>query len=107
MRIEDILDAIQAIGTYTEGMDFEQFRTTPSIVDAVFHRLTVIGEAARYMPRDIAARHPSVEWNKMKGMRNVMVHEYFAARLETVWQTIQQDLPPLVPKLREVLERES
>lgn len=64
----------------------------------------VIGEATRFMPDDVLARHPSLDWKRMQGMRNLIVHEYFGADLGIVWQTIQEDLAPLVPKLRAILE---
>lgn len=43
----------------------------------------------------------------MRGMRNVVVHEYFGVSLEIIWETVWNDLPPLVPRLRTLLEEES
>jgi uncharacterized protein with HEPN domain len=62
------------------------------------------GEATRFMPDDVLARHPALDWKRMQGMRNLIVHEYFGADLGIVGQTIQEDLAPLVPKLRAILE---
>lgn len=104
MRAEDILGAAEAILNYTRGMSFEPLREDPRTIDAVLHRFMVIGEAAGSLPEEIAARHPGIDWAQMRGMRHVIVHQYFSARLETVWQTIQDDLPPLLSRLREILE---
>ncbi len=107
LRIEDILRTIERIRSYTEGLSLELFRTDPKAADAVLYNLVILGEAARFVPDEVARRYPDVDWPRMRGMRNVLVHEYFGARLETVWQTIQQDLPGLLPPLRAILEKES
>ena len=107
MRIEDILAALDKVQSYTARMNLEQFRSTTTVVEAVLYNFVIIGEAARFVPNEIMTRYPSLDWNRMRGMRNAMVHEYFGADLGIVWQTIQEDLPPLAPKLREILERET
>jgi uncharacterized protein with HEPN domain len=106
MRIEDILEAIDEIVSFTDGMTFETFAADRRTARAVLYDFVIIGEAARHVPSEVEARHPSVPWGKMRGMRNVMVHEYPRIVLRTVWDTLQEDLPPLVPLLRDVLERE-
>ncbi len=104
VRIEDILEAISRVERYTAGMDLEAFRADEKTVDAVVRNLEVVGEAARYVPREIEERHPGVPWDKMRGIRNVLIHEYFGASVPIIWQTLKEDLPPLVPLLRGILE---
>ena len=99
LRIADILDAIAAIQSYTQEMDYEMFIRDRRTVDAVLRNLTVIGEAATYVPDDIVARHPEVPWRDMRDMRNVVVHAYFGVNQRIVWDTIQVNLPPLVALL--------
>ena len=101
-----MIAALESIQRFTEGMSLEQFRASPMVSAAVLYQFVVIGEAARSMPEEIVARHPLLNWNRMRGMRNAMVHEYFGADLGIVRQTIQEDLPPLAPRLRTILERE-
>lgn len=103
MRIADILECVTKIEDYTAGMTFADFRASPKTVDAVYRNLEVIGEAARHIPPDIEARHPAVPWSRMRGMRDVLIHEYFGVDLETVWQTIHSNLPQLLDVLRKVL----
>lgn len=100
LRIQDILEAIVAIGEYTRGMDYEAFRSDRKTVDAVLRNLTVIGEAATYVPDDIVALHPEVPWREMRDMRNVVVHAYLGVNTRIVWDTIQLNLPPLIDLLR-------
>jgi uncharacterized protein with HEPN domain len=85
--------------SYTQGFTLEQFRSDRKTIDAVERNFILIGEAARYVPEDVTERHTAVPWRKMRDMRNIVVHGYWGVDLERMWDTIQQDLPPLVPLL--------
>jgi uncharacterized protein with HEPN domain len=66
-------------------------------------RFVVIGEAASALPESIRNQHASIPWDQIRGMRNVVVHEYSGIRVDTIWQTLQEDLTPLVPQLEAML----
>lgn len=102
-RIADILQALEHIRTYCDGLSFEQFAADSRTVEAVQFNFVVIGEAARHIPEDIARQHPTIPWAEMRGLRNVVTHGYFAVSLDILWQTITDDLPPLPPALRVLL----
>ena len=104
-RIQDILEMITEIESFTNGITFEDFRGDTKTVKAVLYNLTIIGEAARNIPPEVEVRYPEIPWIDMRGMRNVVIHEYFRVNWETIWQTLQDDLPPLGVQLRELLER--
>ena len=87
-------------------MTRDQFFADELVQDAVIRRFTVIGEAARHLPSEAQDLYPEVPWARMRGMRNFVVHEYSGVDLRIVWDTIEDDLPPLVPMLEHVLERE-
>lgn len=103
-RVEDIIRAIEKTGSYAGGADYEAFTNNTMAVDAVIRNLEVIGEAARNIPAEIAARHPEIGWPEMRAIRNILIHEYFGVDLSIVWQTVKHDLPPLLPKLRALLQ---
>jgi uncharacterized protein with HEPN domain len=103
-RIEHMLEAIVKIQRYTQGMTEESFAADERTVDAVIRNFQVIGEAARYVPRDIQTRYPEIPWSLMQGMRHVLVHGYDMVKLEVVWRTIQEELPPLIEPLKNVLK---
>lgn len=103
LRIADILEAIERTDRYTSGMDFEGFSSNEVVVDAVIRNLTTLGEAARNIPDEITLAHSEIPWAQMIGMRNSVVHAYFGIALDVVWDTIQADLPPLIPMLRKLL----
>lgn len=88
---------------YTEGMDEASFAEDEKTVDAVLRNMTVIGEAARAVPLEVEKRYPNVPWEKMRGFRNVVVHEYFGVSVPLLWRTVRVNLPPLVPDLERIL----
>lgn len=87
-------------------MSVESFGTDELVQDAVIRNFAVIGEAAGRVPGEIQDRHPEIPWNRMRGMRNLLVHDYSNVDYEIIWETASNDLPPLVPKLSDLLEKE-
>jgi uncharacterized protein with HEPN domain len=104
-RIQDLLDAIESIRTYTEGMDFTAFQNDRKTVDAVVRNLTVIGEAAARVPEKAVRAHPDVPWAEMRAMRNLVVHEYFGVSDRILWDTVRTNLPSLVAPLKAIQAR--
>lgn len=104
LRIEDMLEGIEKVLRYTHGMDFDAFCANEMVVDAVVCNFAVIGEAARHVPSEVRVRYPDLPWAEMQDMRNALVHEYFGADLRTIWETLQGDLPPLIPLFSKILE---
>ena len=107
LRIQDIIVACDRLQKVTLGMNFEDFSKIDEIlIQGVLYNFIIIGEAAINVPDDIQFRYPQIPWRLMSNMRNVMAHEYFQVDLERVWGTIQEDIPELVPILKELLESE-
>ena len=103
-RITDILGATSTVETYVKGMSYEDFIADRKTVDAVIRNLIIIGEAASHVPEEIFLSYPKVPWNDMRAMRNFVVHEYFGVSDKILWDTVQTDLPPLIPLLKEIYE---
>lgn len=99
-RVDDILEAIDRIQQHTDSMSFDEFRDDTKTIDAVIRNLTVIGEAARHIPQEVENATGSVPWANMRGIRNVVVHEYFGVSIPILWETVQHDLQPLVEPLQ-------
>lgn len=104
VRIDDILEAIDRSRSYVERLDLETFAADQRTIDAVARNLEIIGEAANKVPQDVLERHPLVPWSKMAEIRHVLIHEYHAVDADTLYRTVINDLPPLVPMLKAVLD---
>jgi uncharacterized protein with HEPN domain len=102
-RVQDILDAIAEIQKFTDGMDYETFKEDSKSIRAVEMNFIIIGEAANQIPEDIEETYTRIPWNLMRAMRNRIVHVYFKVDEKLMWDTVQNDLPPLVSELKELL----
>ena len=102
-RIQDILDAVEKIQRFTAGASLDGFERDEELIDAVVHNLTIIGEAANHVPSEITAKEAGIPWRQMIDLRNYSVHAYWNLRPAVIWDTIQNDLPPLVEPLRRLL----
>jgi uncharacterized protein with HEPN domain len=106
-RLLDIVEASERIDRYTAGMTIDTFMANDLVADGVTRNLSIIGEAVRHVPEHVQTRFPNVPWRLIRDMRNVLIHDYPAIDLEIVWRTIQDDLPPTIARIREILEEES
>jgi uncharacterized protein with HEPN domain len=95
LRLVDILDAIDRITSYVEGMDYDDFLADRKTQDAVTRNIEIIGEAARALPEDFKERHAEIPWSEIVAMRNVIVHQYFGILPEVVWDVVKNELPTL------------
>lgn len=103
IRIDDMIAAVDKILRYTAGMDKATFAADERTIDAVVRNLIVIGEAAGHVPEEVVAASPQIPWARMRGMRNLAVHEYFGIDVNVLWDTVAVNLPTLPPLLRELL----
>lgn len=102
--VDDILDAIHKARSFCAGMTFKSFAKDDKTVYAVIHAIEVIGEAAKKVPPSVRRKYPEIPWRDITGMRDKLVHDYFGVDLQTVWTTVGEDLPmllPLVQRLRD------
>lgn len=105
-RIADILEAVKDSLEITRGMDYETFRRDKRTLKAVLYNLAVIGEAARKLPKEVIDKFTSIPWRQMGDMRNVVIHEYFGVDTKILWETITNELPPIVNRLIDILSDE-
>jgi len=75
--LEDILGAISKIRRYTDGLSKQGFAADEKTLDAVIRNLEVIGEAVKQLPADLRARQPGLDWQKIAGLRDILIHQYF------------------------------
>ncbi len=97
--LRDILDSAKAIQKYMAGVTHEKFLADTEKQDAVLRRLEIIGEAASRLAPETQALFPDLPFRAMRGMRNIIAHDYGEVDLEQVWTTASTDLDHLVAVL--------
>jgi len=105
LLVEDIWESIEKIERYTEGLTQDNFQSDEKTTDAVVRNLEIIGEAAGRLPEEYTERHSDIEWVKIIGLRNRIVHEYFGVDLQIIWQIIKKDLPVFKTSLNKIRSR--
>lgn len=108
--LEHIAAAIARIQRYTAGLDEAGFFASELVQDAVIRNLQVIGEACRNIEREqpgFAAANPTLPLGRAYAMRNALTHGYFKISTQVVWQTVRDDLPPLLAQVRQLLAASS
>jgi uncharacterized protein with HEPN domain len=104
--LEDMREAVGKVQRYVEGLSFEAFALEEKTVDAVVRNLEILGEAAKQVPEVIRSAHPQVDWYRIAGLRDILIHQYFGVDLAIVWDVVQKKLPILVQQLDQILSPE-
>ena len=102
--IRHILYECEKILKLTSSISYEEFQNSTTYQDAVIRPLEVIGEAAGNLSDEFLQNHSDVPIANMKGMRNLLAHQYFRVDLETVWITATRDIPPAYSLLQKISE---
>ena len=101
--LEDILTAIDKIQSYTQNISFEKFSEDEKTLDAVVRNLEILGEAIKNVPEEIRKKHPNIEWKKISGLRDILIHEYFGVDKDIIWDVLQHKLPLLQKQIKTIL----
>jgi len=102
-RLRDIQEAIDRIGQQA-AKGRSAFEGDELIQTWIVHHLQIIGEATRHLSAGLQAEHPEIPWSRITGMRNILVHDYFAIDAEAVWQVVERDLPKLERQIDAILK---
>jgi len=103
--LNHILESIEEIEKNIQHLTEDEFLANTTIQDAVIRRLEIIGEATKNLPKSFKSKHPDIEWRKIAGLRDVIVHGYFRLSLKLVWKITQKNTPELKIKIRELVEK--
>jgi uncharacterized protein with HEPN domain len=90
-----ISECLQRIEDYVGNYNRDNFLTSPMVQDAVIRNLQVMAESTQRLSDELKSIHPEVDWYRIAGFRNILVHDYLGVDLEVVWQVIVKDLPDL------------
>ena len=104
-RLLDVQESIAHIEKYA-ARGKEEFEKSELIQVWVIHHLQIIGEALGRLSGDLKSKYPGIPWRKIKGMRNILVHDYFGIDLEIVWRVIEGDLPDVKGNINLMIKEE-
>ena len=85
-------------------MNFDDFTNDDKTIDAVVRNFEIIGEASNRVPDNFKSDHPEIEWRRMTGLRNRIIHEYFGINYETVWKIKEENIPELVDLIQQAMD---
>ena len=102
-RLQHMRDAAQKALAYGTGRTLEEIKQDELRVLAVARLLEIIGEAASKISLETTSKYSQVPWAQMVGMRNHLIHGYFNIDLSIIWETLNRNLPSLIPSLEEII----
>ena len=101
--LNHILESIGEIEKNLTNLNEVEFYRNVTVQDAIIRRLEIIGEATKNLPKSFKDKHSEVEWRKVAGLRDIIVHEYFGLSLKLIWRITQKDIPELKRKISKVM----
>ena len=103
LYLRDMRDACAAIEAHVGRLSREEFFADTKALHATLWNLIVLGEAAKRVPDDLRSQHPTVEWRKIAGLRDVVVHGYFGIDEDIIWSVVSTKIEPLREALEQIL----
>ena len=99
-----ILESINKIQHYSSSFsDADEFFANEKTFDAALMNFIIIGEMVVRMSDEFIGKYNKVDWFKIKGFRNLVVHNYFGIDAEEVWQIIKDKIPALKEEIEKIL----
>jgi uncharacterized protein with HEPN domain len=96
LLIEDIVECANKIINFTSSQTFDEFMNDQRTVDAVIRNFEVIGEAANRLPDEFKEKNEIIDWHKIRGFRNRIIHDYMGIDYVLVWEIRNDFLPTLI-----------
>lgn len=104
LLLDDMLQSALKIKKYTNNLNFNSFMSDDKTIDAVVRNFEIIGEAANRIDPNFREKNPEIEWKRIRGFRNRIVHNYFGIDHEIVWSIVQSYLDELIEWLETIIE---
>lgn len=96
IRVRHMLDAAKEALSHAKGRTRKDLDTDRQLTHSLIRPIEVIGEAAANITKEFRQRNAQIPWSNIISMRNRLIHVYFDINLDRVWDTVTDDLPPLI-----------
>ena len=103
--LKHILDEILFLLKTTENLDYNSFFENEMYTRAFSRSFEIIGEAVKNLSPDFRKEHDDIEWKKIAGMRDRIIHQYFSVDFEILWDAIKNKLPEIKEKIQSILSQ--
>jgi len=104
-KIYHINDEINYLSTKSKGLTHSEFINDETLKRAFVRSLEVIGEAVKAIPTQVYEQYKQIEWNKIAGMRDKLIHHYFGIDYDLVWDVVENHIPKLKEIIRLILNK--
>jgi uncharacterized protein with HEPN domain len=104
--LRHVIDAIDDIMGSVEGLSKGDFESNKDLRDATLRRIEVIGEAVKNISQETKSKYSKIEWKKIAGARDIIIHSYFSVDWDLVWDIIKKDIRELRREVSRILENE-
>lgn len=101
--LDHIIESIELVKGYMKDVSVDDFYKSIPTQDMVYRRLEIIGEAVKNLPPDFKEKHDHINWKKIAGMRDVLIHNYFGIDSELAWKAAVEELPKLEIQIRKII----
>jgi uncharacterized protein with HEPN domain len=103
VRMRHMLEAAYKIRKHTSGRSRADLDTDELLALGVVRLIEILGEAASQITEETRVHYPQVQWQDIADMRNRVIHGYFSIELDIVWNTVTENIPPLIAALETIL----
>jgi len=104
LYLKDILHACDKVLRYSRGLSRDQVFEDEKTYDAILRNLEIIGEAVKRLSPGFRQRHSQIEWRKIAGLRDIVIHEYFGLDIQILWDVISNKIPEFRAQIHEVAQ---
>jgi uncharacterized protein with HEPN domain len=105
--LKHILDEIEFLLENTNELNFNSFLENEVYTRAFSRSFEIIGEAVKNLSAEFRKRHNEIEWQKISGMRDKIIHHYFSVDYEILWDAIKNKLPDIKKKIQIILNQKN